>query len=647
VGAIVAEATSLREFFAQQCPALGRELGPVTLEPEAPERVRAFWETFGWTDELEEDGWLSRPEVPASRETVRELLEEMREDDVELQGELPQRYRLVNVDRDGIGFAVTNEEGDPADPPVVAVISDTGAVVPEHSSYLNFCANKLVRKCFLGWHTLRVDFSNYAFAAAAEAPWPLLSPATRRLAPDVWLVPNYELVVEPGPDCHIAYARVEALTRWLMGLPEDQTLEVGVLPWGAFRIKSFAPVEALLEPGARSFPGTSPGERIVVGTIEGRPVLAWQLPARCEVLTEPSQTEWLCERLRAVSESSDEASSATTGEPIRDEDLAALDELVAELCPHHRVTRRPIELEPDAPERMRRLWAVLGHSHATAKLRPLTRAESRAALEQIFADWYAEPRSRSVWAPEGGPEAYFAALPERCRLLRPGRDEIDLTDETGAVDDPPVLVMRKRRPPIITERRSYVEWLIWELVTTVTRSRWARYDGHSGIRGERLVPSLYPTLERLGEGVYRIRMPEHLRTDSIPAYPDVVVYPTLGHYFRWVLALPDEQLRFVNAPEAMTFEVRLPGAWDLTEAAPDGFRRFHPMDNGRVREDFWEAVGQIGDVYLWLFMSARSDELFVSFDPRKEDEVRAILAAHNLRIKHVDRIREDYDEYGW
>jgi len=86
VGAIVAEATSLREFFAQQCPALGRELGPVTLEPEAPERVRAFWETFGWTDELEEDGWLSRPEVPASRETVRELLEEMREDDVELQG---------------------------------------------------------------------------------------------------------------------------------------------------------------------------------------------------------------------------------------------------------------------------------------------------------------------------------------------------------------------------------------------------------------------------------------------------------------------------------------------------------------------------------------------------------------------------------
>src|SRR5690606_7186915 len=103
--------------------------------------------------------------------------------------------------------------------------------------------------------------------------------------PDVWLVPNYELVVEPGPDCHIAYARVEALTRWLTGLPEDQTLEVGVLPWGAFRIKSFAPVEALLEPGVRSFPGTSPGERIVVGTIEGRPVLAWQLPARCEVLT--------------------------------------------------------------------------------------------------------------------------------------------------------------------------------------------------------------------------------------------------------------------------------------------------------------------------------------------------------------------------
>src|SRR5690606_23094460 len=107
---------------------------------------------------------------------------------------LPRRYRLVNVDQDGVGFAVTDEDGDPADPRVLAVISDTGEVADEHSSYLNFCANQLVRVSFSGWHDLQIGFSSYEFAAAAEAPWPLLSPATRQLAPGVWLVPNHEYV---------------------------------------------------------------------------------------------------------------------------------------------------------------------------------------------------------------------------------------------------------------------------------------------------------------------------------------------------------------------------------------------------------------------------------------------------------------------
>jgi len=338
VSAVRAETARLREFFAQQRPAIGRELGPVTLEPEAPERVRVFWETFGWTDDLEKHAALSHPDMASGRAKVQELLAEMREDEVELQGELPQRYRLVNVDRDGIGFAVTNEDGDPTDPPVVAVISDTGAVVQEHSSYLNYCANQVVFASFAGWPTLSVTLSSYELLAAAEAPWPLLSPATRRLTPDVWLFPRSGLVVAPGRQCGVAFTRLEALTRWLMELPEGLGVSVPWLPGKTLGVDSLAEVEPLLDPGARSFLGPQSDERLVVGTIEGRPVMARQHGERCQVSTALRHSAWLAARLAKKPEPAaappTPATATHTPRPlIRDEELVALDDLLAELCP--------------------------------------------------------------------------------------------------------------------------------------------------------------------------------------------------------------------------------------------------------------------------------------------------------------------------
>lgn len=656
MGAIVAEATKLREFFAQQVPALGCELSPLTLEPEAPERVRGFWETFGWTDALARRWSLQRPEASAGRQIVRELLQEMREDEVELQSELPKRHRLVEVDPSGAGFSVTDEDGGAADPRVLGVVSDTGEVAEIHPSYLNFCANELVRASFSGWNTLPMTLSSYELVTAAEAPWSLLSPATRRLAPDLWLVPNHADVVAPGPHCHLAYGRLEAVTRWLMALPEGQTLSLPVLPDEALRIANLAEIEALLDSGARSFSGSDPDERVVVGTLEGRPVLARQLGALCEVATEPSQTAWLRDKLgKGRSEPAHGGpsparapSNGTDRDPIRDEELVELDALLSELCPQHRTTKKGVELEPDAPERMRRVWEALGDSQATAEVRLSSREESRAALERVFEEWFAEPRSRSVWATEGGAEGYFRALPARYRLLLASTDEIVITDETGATGDPPVLVMRKTQPPILVECRSCVNWWIWKLLATVTRSRNATYNVHSGIRGERLLRSLYPQIERLGDGVYWMKMPERLRTDFVPSRTARIFYRTLGDYFQWVLGLPDEQIRFTSAPEAMTFTVSPPGVWDVWKKAPEGFRRFQPVGtDGKVSEIRREGVGRIEDVYLWLSRVDGDRNLFVSFDPRKEKEVRAIVDAHKLKIKTVRRMPKDYDAYGW
>src|SRR5690606_35264969 len=121
----------------------------------------------------------------------------------------------------------------------------------------------------------------------------------------------------------------------------------------------------------------------------------------CEVATEPSQTAWLRDKLgKGRSEPAHGGpsparapSNGTDRDPIRDEELVELDALLSELCPQHRTTKKGVELEPDAPERMRRVWEALGESEATARLRVLRREESRAALERVFSDWAAEPRS--------------------------------------------------------------------------------------------------------------------------------------------------------------------------------------------------------------------------------------------------------------
>jgi hypothetical protein len=114
-------------------------------------------------------------------------------------------------------------------------------------------------------------------------------------------------------------------------------------------------------------------------------------------------------------------------------EAASLREFVVQQRPALGCELGPVTLEPEAPDpvrrsgrpsagptgwtrrggcrgRMRRLWAVLGHSHATAKLRPVTREESRARLVRIVKDWHKDHWSRRVWGVAGGPTDYLAAV---------------------------------------------------------------------------------------------------------------------------------------------------------------------------------------------------------------------------------------------
>ena len=87
-------------------------------------------------------------------------------------GGLPKVCRLADIDRDGIGFIVTNED-DPQrrdDPPMIVVIFDTGEASPVPISYLTWCANELIAVAFSGW--LREPVTPAEIPSSGDVPVP-------------------------------------------------------------------------------------------------------------------------------------------------------------------------------------------------------------------------------------------------------------------------------------------------------------------------------------------------------------------------------------------------------------------------------------------------------------------------------------------
>jgi hypothetical protein len=316
-----------------------------------------------------------------------------------------------------------------------------------------------------------------------------------------------------------------------------------------------------------------------------------------------------------------------------------LDALIAELHPRHSATRRTPSLDPDAPRRLAALWRAIGVSEATTPPGPRTSldaAESRRIMAEIFEEWFDSVRLRDRWGVD--PDDHRAAwqrLPARFRVVAaagPLRDmasvlgEVALTDESADGDDPPVVVIRHDGKPEIRWHHSYVQWQVWTLLRRLVTHRSTGFDSRSGLTGTPVLPSVYPYLEQLAEGVWRLREPGLLRTDSRPADPDQVCYRSPSCYFAYARGLGDDQLGWLRPPgpgrlivSAGSLDLQGPGYRLVPRQQPAGFR------------PSVEAIGRLGGADVWL-QKYNDDEAVLSCAAEDRETIRHALAGMGERV---------------
>jgi hypothetical protein len=305
-----------------------------------------------------------------------------------------------------------------------------------------------------------------------------------------------------------------------------------------------------------------------------------------------------------------------------------LDALYTQLCPTHRTGKRPAELEPDAPAKVRQLWEATGVSEATGRFR--TRAQSEEDLAKTFRDWAAAPVNRSVWGPDEA--AFRRALPDRIRLLRVGTSGVAVSDETGTQDDPPVLLMRPNKRPLVRYHDRCTEWEIWRGVGIAASIREARYYPTGAIDGQPILKDAYPPgLYAMADRIWWVHMPPFPKEAEVPANSRPLIYASAREYLEYLLKLPVEKQGLFTMPKSSVFEVTEPDPIDLSKAPPKGFRVSNRADARRPVTGWFQAIGPVGDTLVWLLMREKGD-LTVGFDPAARDEVRAWLEGLGVKI---------------
>jgi hypothetical protein len=222
VAAVAGESGRLAELVAKNAP--GSRGEPVNLSGSDPPALRAFWRAVGWNDQWPRRFRLYHPDADKSARELPQLLQQLAGESpgspALAPGGLPKASRLADVDRDGIGFVLTNEDDlqQRDDPPMTIVILDTGETSPVPTTYLRWCADEVIAIAFSDWFQEFVAVVEIP-ASSAETPFPTLSPTTRILARDVWLLPA-DGYAPSTADRSVAFASPEDFTAFFKRPPK-------------------------------------------------------------------------------------------------------------------------------------------------------------------------------------------------------------------------------------------------------------------------------------------------------------------------------------------------------------------------------------------------------------------------------------------
>lgn len=209
---VTREAAGVRALLEARVPGFAASRRPYAAQPDDPTLVRALWSEIGWSDTLAGLD-LAAPERAPGVARVEALLASHRSDEFDLdRSALPDRFRLVGADDDGVGFSITDESSASDDPPVAIVLFDDAAIVPGAASYVGWCAAAMIRRAFREgvFATLRT-----AGLPAGSAPWPHLVPCYLAHGHELFAIPQSPEQRDPGASTLVA-GTIAALVDWLV-----------------------------------------------------------------------------------------------------------------------------------------------------------------------------------------------------------------------------------------------------------------------------------------------------------------------------------------------------------------------------------------------------------------------------------------------
>ncbi|RKH99592.1 hypothetical protein D7Y04_21065 [Corallococcus sp. AB038B] len=309
------------------------------------------------------------------------------------------------------------------------------------------------------------------------------------------------------------------------------------------------------------------------------------------------------------------------------------------VCPRHRKHKQPLSLEPDAPRALADFFEVVGFSEAVGaggnqpqQWRPTGEA-SQEWLRRTFETWFGEDaEARDTWGVERDDfSAAWNRLPAKFRILHPNPSRPLLTDESTPAEDPPLLELNLATGALKPLPERAVAHLI--------RATWSRVmSGRSaGIvnlraEGEQVLEPVFSGLYRLAEGISGL--------DSGPGAAANTqgmlrrfFFDDFERYIEFVLGQPDARLSHFFRPAGQLVVLEPNQRLDPEHVSEPGFRRFTSRSEGLIVKDWFQAVGRIEGMGVWLQRTQHDRSVDLVVAPRNLEPMRTWLQRNGLELE--------------
>lgn len=314
--------------------------------------------------------------------------------------------------------------------------------------------------------------------------------------------------------------------------------------------------------------------------------------------------------------------------------------LLDAVCPRYRQGRQPFALEAGAPRTLAAFFEAVGFSDAIGAGGPKpqtwrpTREASREWMQQAFQDWFSgSVEVRDAWGVERDDfSAAWKRLPSEFRILMPDSRAPLITDESSAVDDPPLLEVKLAKAQHQTLPVCATERLIRSTWTRVMAQRSADAV-NLPVEGPSILEPVFSGLHVLAEGIWGLTP-----APGTPAADAKLLvhlfYDSFERYIAYVLNQSDERLPHFFRPKGELFLVNSPPGYDPETLTVAGFRRFANRMTGLVKQNWFHAVGRIDGMGVWIQRQSTVRTVGFIVEPKNREAMMQWFLRNQLTLIH-------------